>query len=212
MNTITEAQLLSLRDEVYQRVCAVAKTNGVVAIWEPERDFYAIRINLVDDVARSDLPKSYKGVRVVYEVVGKVQLLGLEGPSSQGHGPSGRSQAHCLPAHLSGERLASLARWTRWNGWCSLGFGALMAVSLVGLPLAWLPVWQGLVLVRSAGHLDALVRSGDPEQLRLALERSSFQFVLQVAYYLGMGLYFGVLVAVAAALGLPKAALGIVGG
>lgn len=112
-----------------------------------------------------------------------------------------------LPLPLDDQQLQRLARWTRWNGWCALAMGIFSAVTVVGLPLAWLPLWQWWVLKQSAELLEQTRQTGDPMALQRALERSSFQFVLQVIYYLVMILYASVCVAVLMALGWWPASL-----
>lgn len=106
-----------------------------------------------------------------------------------------------LPAPLDAAQLERLARWTRWNGWCAMGMGVVMALTLVGLPLAWLPLWQGWVLKQSADALDRARATGEADALRLGLERSSFQFVLQVLAYLVMAAYFSLVIGALLALG-----------
>lgn len=112
-----------------------------------------------------------------------------------------------LPAPLQDDQLRRLAQWTRWNGWCALAMGIVIALTIVGLPLAWMPIWQWWVLKQSADHLEAARRSGNPEDLRKALERSSFQFVLQVLYYLVMAVYFSAVIAILFALGFSPTVL-----
>jgi hypothetical protein len=107
-----------------------------------------------------------------------------------------------LPKPLNDDQLQRLAQWTRWNGWCALVMGIVTAITVVGLPLAWLPIWQWWVLKQSAEHLETVRKTGDAAVLAQALERSSFQFVLQVLYYLVMALYFSAIFAVLMALGV----------
>ena len=95
-----------------------------------------------------------------------------------------------LPAPLDAAQLTRLAQWTRWNAWCALGVGGVLALTLVGMLVAWLPLWQGWALLQSARHIDEARKTGSAEALRLGLERSSFQFVLQVVYCLALAALF----------------------
>lgn len=85
-----------------------------------------------------------------------------------------------LPAPLDREQLNRLALWTRRNGWCAMGFCGLMALTLVGIPLAIFLFLQGRALLDSADHLDKAAQTGRSADLQQALERASFQFILQV--------------------------------
>ena len=106
-----------------------------------------------------------------------------------------------LPDPLDPHQLHRLAQWTRWNAWCALGVGGVLALTLVGVVVAWLPLWQGWVLLESARHLDQARTTGDPEALKKGLERSSFQFVLQVVYCGFMAALLSGLTALASLLG-----------
>ena len=93
------------------------------------------------------------------------------------------------PVVLDMAQLQRLEYWTTWNGRMAMIFAVIMAVSIAGLPLAWIPYWQSRVIGDSAQALARFRETGDDSHLEYALDRSGFQFVLQVALIAACFLY-----------------------
>ena len=72
--------------------------------------------------------------------------------------------------------------------------GVVTALTIVGLLIAWLPIWTGVLLVQSAGALENAQLSGDAFALKESFAKLRTYFVIQgVLYLVGivlMVLYF----------------------
>ena len=51
--------------------------------------------------------------------------------------------------------LAESAGWMRLIGWTSIVFGALYCLTIVGIIIAWLPIWMGFCLKNAAEQISA---------------------------------------------------------
>lgn len=92
-----------------------------------------------------------------------------------------------LPAGLR-NACAPLLDHLRWlKGLAILNFtlAGLLALTVVGLLLAWFFVWVGHVLWRAVQALDAADRDPDPDRFDAhvvdAMDRIAFHFMMQVA-------------------------------
>lgn len=57
--------------------------------------------------------------------------------------------------------LKESAGWMKLSGTLMLIMGILYALTIVGLIIAWLPIWVGVLLRRSANQAQEAYRSGD---------------------------------------------------
>lgn len=97
--------------------------------------------------------------------------------------------------HLTAKEVERLAYWARWNGRLALIFACLTGLTLIGLPIAWIPFWQSRVIADSVDSFERFMQTGEDAALTHALDRSGFQFVLQVAFF-AAGLMYGALLLV----------------
>lgn len=90
--------------------------------------------------------------------------------------------------------LASGKGWMKFVGIMFIIQGALTAITIIGILIAWLPIWIGVLLMQSAGALERAQLSGDTLAVKEALARLRTYFVIQgVLYIVGiavMVLYF----------------------
>ena len=85
--------------------------------------------------------------------------------------------------------LASGKGWMKFVGIMFIIQGALTALSLVGIVIAWLPIWIGVLLMQSAGAIERAQVSGDAAALKEALARLRTYFVIQgVLFLVGIAL------------------------
>ncbi|WP_424946669.1 DUF5362 family protein [Candidatus Spongiihabitans sp.] len=56
--------------------------------------------------------------------------------------------------------------------------GAMMALSVVGLIIAWLPIWMGVVLFQAAGKADGAYVGEDEELLVASLAKVKLFFII----------------------------------
>jgi len=93
--------------------------------------------------------------------------------SSLGHAPINTSIKDLI------QPLASGKGWMKFVGVVFIIQGALTALTLVGIIIAWLPIWIGVLLMQSAGALERAQLSGDPAALKESLARLRTYFVIQ---------------------------------
>jgi hypothetical protein len=76
--------------------------------------------------------------------------------------------------------------------------GVLTALSIVGILIAWIPIWAGVVLMQAAGASQRAFDSADPLEIKYALSRLRIYFtifgVLLLIYLALMivGMLFGI--------------------
>ncbi|WP_266183381.1 DUF5362 domain-containing protein [Dyella humicola] len=92
---------------------------------------------------------------------------------------SSLGQATAVPSikDLS-QPLASGKGWMKFVGIVSIIHGALIALSIIGLVIAWLPIWMGLLLMRSASAIERAQLSGDADALKESLAKLRTYFVV----------------------------------
>ena len=98
--------------------------------------------------------------------------------------------------------LASAAGWMKFIGIMFIIQGAITALTIVGIIIAWLPIWIGVLLLQSAGAAQRSQMQDDANALIEALSRLKTYFVIQgVLYLVGLALmivyfvFFGAVVA-----------------
>ena len=68
--------------------------------------------------------------------------------------------------------------WMKFLGVLMILYGAVMVITIVGIVLCWLPIWIGILLIRSAGSLEVAQISGDKFQLIEAMRRLKTYFTI----------------------------------
>jgi hypothetical protein len=116
-------------------------------------------------------------------------------PAAPGAGSARATREIGLP-------LASAAGWMKFIGIMFIIQGAIAALTLVGIIIAWLPIWTGVLLLQSAGAAQRSQLQDDANALIEALSRLKTYFVIQgVLYLVGLALmiiyfvFFGAVVA-----------------
>lgn len=88
--------------------------------------------------------------------------------------------------------------WMQLIGIMLIISGVLTALSIIGIIIAWIPIWAGVVLMQAAGASQRAFESGDPEAIKYALGRLRIYFtifgVLLLIYLILMllGMIFGI--------------------
>jgi hypothetical protein len=68
--------------------------------------------------------------------------------------------------------------WMKLLGVVMIVHGVLTALSLVGIIVAWLPIWLGVLLFKSAGMVEGAQLSGDKTQMLEGLRKLKTYFVI----------------------------------
>ncbi|MFG6666966.1 DUF5362 family protein [Halomonas sp. HNIBRBA4712] len=90
--------------------------------------------------------------------------------------------------------------WMQLIGVMLILGGVLTAITVVGIVIAWIPIWGGVVLMQAAGASKRAYQSGDERELRFALGKLKTHFTI-----------FGVLVLLYLLLFVGMTFLGLMG-
>lgn len=63
------------------------------------------------------------------------------------------------------ENILGMKGWLKFLGILMIISGALQALSLVGIVIAWLPIWLGVILTQAGSRAQEYVSSGDTQAL-----------------------------------------------
>ncbi|MBS7457889.1 DUF5362 domain-containing protein [Coralloluteibacterium stylophorae] len=118
--------------------------------------------------------------------------------------------AHTTTAGDLARPLASARGWMKLVGIVSIIQGALTALTIIGIVVAWLPIWIGVLVLQAAGAIERAERDNDGAALAEALARLKTYFVIQgvllllwiVFTVLVMLAYGGIIIAAVASGGL----------
>ncbi len=74
--------------------------------------------------------------------------------------------------------LQNAAAWMKFLGIVLIVYGGLIALSIVGIIIAWLPIWLGVLLVRSSSNAKAAYYSGNKYDLIASLRNIGSYFTI----------------------------------
>ena len=80
--------------------------------------------------------------------------------------------------------LASGKGWMKFVGIMFIIQGALTALTIVGILIAWLPIWIGVLIMQSAGALERAQLSGDAAAFKESLAKLRTFFIIQGVLYI----------------------------
>ncbi len=88
--------------------------------------------------------------------------------------------------------------WMQLIGVVLIIMGIFTALSIIGIVIAWIPIWAGIVLMQAAGSVDQVYSSGNSEAAATAMRRLKTYFtilgILMLIYIVLMvvGFLFGI--------------------
>jgi len=68
--------------------------------------------------------------------------------------------------------------WLKLVAVMSIVYGALVALSIVGIIVAWLPIWMGVLLFQCAGQIEQANTADDAQALHNALAKLRTYFTI----------------------------------
>ncbi len=74
--------------------------------------------------------------------------------------------------------LFSSKGWIKFLGILMIAYGALVALSIVGILIAWLPIWLGVLLNKTANSMEQAHLSGDKAAMIKAQNSLSTYFTV----------------------------------
>jgi len=75
--------------------------------------------------------------------------------------------------------IAETKGWLKFLGIISIINGILYFISVFGIIIAWLPLWQGFLLLHSANKAEDYVNNKDEMQLKASLKPIKTYFIIQ---------------------------------
>ncbi|HEX6929186.1 MAG TPA: DUF5362 family protein [Gammaproteobacteria bacterium] len=83
--------------------------------------------------------------------------------------------------------------WMKLIGVVMIIYGAIVALTIVGIVVAWLPIWIGVLLFQAATAAEAAYSQGDQEAAIRATDKLKVYFIIN-----GVMMLIGIILAVAA--------------
>ena len=80
--------------------------------------------------------------------------------------------------------LASGKGWMKFVGIMFIIQGAVTALTIVGIVIAWLPIWTGVLLMQASSAIERAQLTGDSSALKESLARLRTYFIIQGVLYL----------------------------
>ncbi|MCD6595822.1 hypothetical protein J7L68_09155 [bacterium] len=69
--------------------------------------------------------------------------------------------------------------WLKFIGIITIISGALQALTIFGIVIAWLPIWMGILLLQTGKFADAFANEQDPSKLAEMLQKMRLYFTIQ---------------------------------
>lgn len=93
--------------------------------------------------------------------------------------------------------LYSAKGWLKFLGVMMILGGVFTALTIVGLIVAWIPIWQGVLLFQAANAIDKAYTLGNAAELVKAQQKVKTYFMIMAilmllgAIFYGFGLFVG---------------------
>jgi len=68
--------------------------------------------------------------------------------------------------------------WMQLLGVVSILYGVLLAITIVGLIVAWIPIWAGVALMQAAGASSRAFEGGDAVEMARAMAKLKTYFTI----------------------------------
>jgi 1,4-dihydroxy-2-naphthoate octaprenyltransferase len=68
--------------------------------------------------------------------------------------------------------------WMQLLAIVSILYGVLLAITVIGLIVAWIPIWAGVVLMQAAGASSRAFQSADALEMRHAMAKLKTYFTI----------------------------------
>ena len=76
------------------------------------------------------------------------------------------------------EPLARGKFWMQLIGVMMIIYGAITALSIVGIVIAWIPIWAGVVLMQAAGAVHRAYTTNEPQEASYAMGKIRIYFTI----------------------------------
>ncbi len=72
----------------------------------------------------------------------------------------------------------NMATWMKFLGIMYILQGAFAAISILGILIAWLPLWLGILLFQAGNRASSAVLGNNPQQLIAMLDKLRLYFII----------------------------------
>ena len=69
--------------------------------------------------------------------------------------------------------------WIKFLGVVSIAGGIIYAFSIIGIVIAWLPIWMGVILYQAATKMERAYATGDKRGFRDSMDKLKLYFMIQ---------------------------------
>ena len=76
------------------------------------------------------------------------------------------------------QNVRGMKGWLKFLGIVNIISGAFTALSLVGIVVAWIPIWLGIVLLQASSRAESFATQGDMTSLANLTNRLKLYFVI----------------------------------
>lgn len=91
--------------------------------------------------------------------------------------------------------LTRAAGWMKFLGIVMIIYGALAALSIVGIIIAWLPIWIGLLLIKASNNVQKATQTGNKYYFINSLQHLNNYFTI-TGILLIISIILGILIGV----------------
>ncbi|MFZ0389521.1 MAG: DUF5362 family protein [Calditrichia bacterium] len=81
---------------------------------------------------------------------------------------------------------SSMTGWLKFLGIMNIIFGAIQAISVVGILIAWIPIWLGVLLLQAGNRITNARLSNNNAQLVEMVDKLRLYFIIQGILYIVM--------------------------
>lgn len=74
--------------------------------------------------------------------------------------------------------LNNVKGWLKFLGVLSIIYGIIIALTMVGILIAWLPIWLGVLLYQAGRAAERAYEAGDPVAMTRALNKLRVYFIV----------------------------------
>lgn len=98
--------------------------------------------------------------------------------------------------------IYSAKGWMKFLGVMYIISGALVALSIIGIVVAWIPIWIGVLLFQSASAVERANTSGEQDALMQSLGKIKTYFVINGVLMLIALIFYAIMFFVIGAAGI----------
>jgi Fe2+ transport system protein B len=73
---------------------------------------------------------------------------------------------------------SSMSGWLKFLGIFNIVYGAFIALSIVGIIFAWIPIWAGVLMIQAANRAEYAESTGDIHHLGMMLQKLKTYFIV----------------------------------